>query len=109
MVRWPGMTSVPYSDAKEASMFKEYFVVRRGSEWWIVDDAISFGPHILRNAAVEAAIAMAVKDAENCMSTKVFVEEKLMGDMSLVYDSAVDLHEPKTRSDEEPRLGGQEL
>jgi hypothetical protein len=84
------MTSFASTEAREAVQFKEYFVVRRGSEWWIVDDAVSAGPHLLREAAVEAAMNMALKDVGNQITTKVFVEEKLMGDLSLVYDSAVD-------------------
>jgi hypothetical protein len=107
--RWATMTLTLHSDSEDPVMFREYFVVRRGAEWWIVDDATSFGPHVVRNAAVEAAIAMAVNDAQSCMSTKVYVEEKLLGDMSLVYDSAVDRHELNSNSDEEPRLGGQDL
>ncbi len=101
MHRCQGMTSFPSTEAREAIQFKEYFVVRRGSEWWIVDDAVSVGPHLFREAAVDAAMHMALNDAESQITTKVFVEEKLMGDMTLVYDSAVDRRGWGSKTDED--------
>jgi hypothetical protein len=103
------MTSTQEPDANVATKFKEYFVVCRGSEWWIVDDATSFGPYALRNTAVEAAMAMAAQELGSSINTKVFVEEKLLGDLFLVYDSTVDRDGSLANSSEGRSIAGQEL
>lgn len=70
-------------------MQKEYFVVHRGgSEWRVVVGGKTYGPYVSKEAAKRAAIEMAKVDVSNLAHAKVYLEEGLLGGMTLVYDSS---------------------
>ena len=71
-------------------MVREYFVVRRGAEWWVAGWPGTVGPYVSRNVAHRAAISQAKKDFRNHVHSKVFVEEGLRDGMTMIYDSSVD-------------------
>ncbi len=54
-------------------------------------------------------MAMAAQELGSSINTKVFVEEKLLGDLLLVYDSTVDRDGSLANSSEGRSIAGQEL
>lgn len=70
-------------------MLREYFVVRRGgSEWHVVGGGGTAGPYPTKEVAKRTAIEMAKADSRNFDHAKVYLEEGLLGGMTLLYDSS---------------------
>jgi hypothetical protein len=75
---------------QEAGMHKEYYIVRRASQWQIVSAGTSAGPYISREVAERAAINLAKADFKNLQHAKVYVEGGLAGGFTVLYDSTAD-------------------
>lgn len=68
-------------------MLREYSVIRRSSQYWVIYDGTTVGPYISFAVAEAAAISLAKMDFKVGRSARVTVEDK---ENRVVYDSTTD-------------------